>query len=238
MFSFYLRLPYRDKKSGLLVIYNQQAVLNQKKLNLSSRLLIFLSFSGLIINLILLHLPVYSESSQDKNQKSNVIQKEPELENIQKWLEANNFPPETDTSFSLLIPKINLNAKVIPNISLASEEKIREELKDGIGHAQGSSLPGEPGTIYLFGHSSAYPWENVNQNYLLFKLNNLEKDDKILIIYQGAVYRYLVTDKNIASAKDTNYLNHVESKEALILQTCWPPETNWKRLLVFAQPVK
>jgi LPXTG-site transpeptidase (sortase) family protein len=236
VFNLYLHLPYRDKKSGLLVLYNQQVTLNQKRLNLFSRSLILLSFSGLIVNSILLHLPVYSEFSQNENPKNVDIQEK--SENIQQWLEDNNFPPETNTNFSLLIPKINLNTKIIPNVSLTSEKEIREKLKEGIGHAKGSSFPGELGTAYIFGHSSVYPWETINKNHLLSELNNLEKEDKIFIIYKDTVYHYSVTDKDITSAKDTSYLNHRGDEEKLILQTCWPPETNWKRLLVFARPVK
>ena len=74
------------------------------------------------------------------------------------------------------------------------------------------------------------------KNSVFYLLGELDKDDKILINYQGKIIEYTVYMKKIVTAKEFEYLTYSDStKEVLILQTCWPIGTNWKRLLVFAQ---
>jgi LPXTG-site transpeptidase (sortase) family protein len=71
--------------------------------------------------------------------------------------------------------------------------------------------------------------------YLLGELNN---NDIIFIDKNGINYTYKVYKQLVVDANQIQYLKYTETdKEVLILQTCWPIGTNWKRLLVFAQRV-
>ena len=64
---------------------------------------------------------------------------------------------------------------------------------------------------------NTYPWSTI-----------LEEIDKCEILCANC--------HKIVTAKEFEYLTYSDSnKEVLILQTCWPIGTNWKRLLVFAQ---
>lgn len=236
MLRLHLYTPYRDKKTGLLVIYDRRVAISQKKLNLFSWLIISLASLGIFVNFVLLHFPVYSRPEPTEEAPKIINSKKTQA--TQDWLKKNGLPPAASLEFSLIIPKISLNTKIIPNVSPADEKEISQRLKNGIGHASGSSFPNQPGTTYLFGHSSVYPWEKVDPRILLSELNNLEKQDEVFIVYQNEIYRYSVLEKTIVNADDVSYLNYDQIEGALILQTCWPPETNWKRLLVFAQPVK
>ena len=62
----------------------------------------------------------------------------------------------------------------------------------------------------------------------------MEKGDEIVIIYKGKPFIYRVEEKKIVSASNFQYLTNPLEKEKLILLTCWPPGTTWKRLLIIA----
>jgi len=144
-----------------------------------------------------------------------------------------------DTNFSILIPKLGANAKIFPNIDASNEEQYREVLKQGVAHAAGSVFPGIPGTIYLFAHSTDNFWDVGRYNAIFYLLKDLDKGDQITLFYNNKRYDYQVFDKKTVDANDVSYLvNSQRSQTQLILQTCWPPGTTWKRLMVFAAPVQ
>jgi len=138
-----------------------------------------------------------------------------------------------DTDFSIIIPKIGVNAMVIPKVDPAKPAVYNSALKKGVAHAATSFFPNEQGTVYLFSHSTNYEWFVRDLNAIFYLVKNLEADDLIVLIYQGNRYTYKITDKKEASAREVSYLVP-SARRNLILQTCWPPGTTFKRLLVFA----
>ena len=141
-----------------------------------------------------------------------------------------------DPIFSLLIPKINLNSRVLANISVVDDNQYSRALKAGVAHAAGTYLPGEEGRIFLFGHSTDFIWNVPRFNAVFYLLKELESGDEIDIVYQKKRYVYQVSDKKIVDPSAVNYLKPKWGREELVLQTCYPPGTTWKRLLIFAQP--
>lgn len=141
-----------------------------------------------------------------------------------------------DPQFSILIPKIGVNSKVLANISATDDSQYDQALRAGVAHAAGTYLPGENGTVYLFGHSTDYIWNVPRFNAVFYLLKELKKEDEIDLIYQGKRHIYRVSDRKIVDAGEVYYLKPKWGKEQVILQTCWPPGTTWKRLLIFAQP--
>lgn len=137
--------------------------------------------------------------------------------------------------FILSIPKIHATGEIIKNVDPSNKNEYMAALKKGIAHAKGTSLPGEKGTIYLFAHSSALPWELTRYNTIFLRLNELKKGDEITIFYEGQNYVYSVTGKKEVWPSDTKYLQNLKRNQ-LILQTCTPVGTDLKRLLVFAVP--
>ncbi|PFE92794.1 class D sortase [Bacillus thuringiensis] len=87
------------------------------------------------------------------------------------------------------------------------------ELKSGVGHFAGSSLPGQDGNVVLSGH----------RNTSFRKLEHLKKGDSIELTTPYGNFIYEITDFKITNAKDetiivpTNY-------ETLTLTTCYPFE--------------
>lgn len=139
--------------------------------------------------------------------------------------------------FSLVIPKIGLNSEIFANVSLAEKEDYDAFLKKGVAHASGSYFPGQNGTVYLFGHSTDYVWNLPQFQAVFYLLKELQEGDRINLFYQGKRYIYEVADKKLVSPTDLSYLKPKSGEEEVILQTCWPPGTTWKRLLVFGRPI-
>ncbi|OGH04596.1 MAG: hypothetical protein A2W22_05010 [Candidatus Levybacteria bacterium RBG_16_35_11] len=143
---------------------------------------------------------------------------------------------KVNADFSIEIPKIKLVSPVIKNVDAFNEKEYRKALIKGIAQAKGSTLPGEKGTIFLFGHSSDYPWNLTRYNTIFLRLGDLEKNDLVILKKDGKEYRYRVFDKKVVWPNEVNYLSQ-NNKTQLILQTCTPIGTAFQRLLVFATPI-
>jgi sortase A len=145
-----------------------------------------------------------------------------------------------DTLFDVLIPKIGANAKVFPNVDPSNEQEYVRVLKQGVAHASGTVFPGMDGTIYLFAHSTDNFWDVGRYNAVFYLLKDVNKGDDVILFYQNKRYNYKVTSTKIVGGDDVSYIQEAQNtgKQQVILQTCWPPGTTWKRLLVFAQPKK
>ncbi len=143
-----------------------------------------------------------------------------------------------DENFSIVIPKIAANSNVIPNVNAADEREYLKALKKGVAHANGTAFPGEGGHIFLFAHSTDYIWNVGTYNAVFYLLYKLEAGDEVYLVYKGRKYVYKVIGKKIVNPEEVEYLTRKTNKEFLTLQTCWPPGTTWKRLLVFAEPLE
>lgn len=136
------------------------------------------------------------------------------------------------------IPKIQAQGKIVENVNPWNANEYQEKLLSGIAHAEGSAKIGsDHGTIYLFAHSSDLPWRMTRYNTAFYKLGQVKKGDKILLIKNGKRYSYKVSDKKVVWPNEIKYLKDLK-KNQLILQTCTPIGTSLQRLLVFADPVK
>lgn len=151
----------------------------------------------------------------------------------QKYLEI--LKP-VDPEFSVIIPKLSINSKVVPNVDVADKKVYEPALKQGAAHAKGTYFPGENGTTFIFAHSTNYEWFVARYNAIFYLLKDLEKDDQVHLVYKNTVYPYKVVEKKIVGARDIEYLTPHKGREELILQTCYPPGTTEKRLIVIARP--
>jgi sortase A len=142
-----------------------------------------------------------------------------------------------DPQFSIVVPKIGANAKIIANVDAAEEEVYLNALNKGVAHTLGTAFPGEGGHVFLFAHSTDYFWNVGSYNAIFYLLNKLEIKDEINIYYKGQRYVYQVIGKQVVDPSKVEYLTRKTNKEFLTLQTCWPPGTTLKRLLVFATRV-
>lgn len=138
--------------------------------------------------------------------------------------------------FYLTIPKISAQAPVFTDTDPFNQEEYRKALEKGVAHAKGTKLPGEGGTVFLFAHSSDNPFRLTRYNTIFLRLGELNKGDEIIINKDKKKYIYKVTDKKTVMPWEIKYLKDIK-KDQLVLQTCTPIGTAFKRLLVFAQPI-
>lgn len=143
----------------------------------------------------------------------------------------------SDTSFSITIPKIGASAKVYPNIDPENSADFVPVLQKGIAHAKGSVFPGFAGNVYLFAHSTDNWWNVGRYNAIFYLLKNLTRGDSVVVFFEDRRYDYVVDEVLVVDARDTQFISRPQvGEEKLVLQTCWPPGTTWKRLVVTANP--
>ncbi|MCR4330095.1 MAG: sortase [Candidatus Roizmanbacteria bacterium] len=156
---------------------------------------------------------------------------------IQKLQTKEEVIVPADTEFSIVIPKISANSLVEANVDPSNYDEYIGALKKGVAHARGTALPGDSGHMYLFAHSTDNMLNVSSYNAVFYLLYKLEPNDRIYIFYKNKKYAYKVIDKSIVDPTQVEYITKQSSKPFLTLQTCWPPGTTLKRLLVFATPV-
>jgi sortase A len=140
-----------------------------------------------------------------------------------------------DKDFGLVIPKIDVNVKVFPNVNADNPQEYLPLLAQGVAHAKGSFLPGQEGNVFIFAHSTDTPLNASRYNAVFYLLNKMEKDDEVFVYYQQEKHLYKVMEKKIISPEKLNdYLKTLKGK-TLTLQTCYPPGTTINRLLLIAK---
>lgn len=144
-------------------------------------------------------------------------------------------PPNTD--FSIVVPKIGASEKITANVDPSNKDEYLRVLVNSIAHAKGTAYPGIDGTTYLFAHSADNFWDIGRYNAVFYLLKDMVPGDEVYVFFRGKRYNYLVYDTKLVDSSDVSYIDPALGQgERLILQTCWPPGTDWKRTLVFARP--
>lgn len=93
-----------------------------------------------------------------------------------------------------------------------------EILKQGIGQAPGSSLPGFGGTILVCGYDHTY----------LSSLSAVEKGNTIMLDTNYGRYQYVVQETKIVDGADTAAYELDSQSEQLVLYTSYPFGEIWK----------
>jgi len=180
---------------------------------------------------------------QVKRESTRIMKDEPKKEPVVQFSDLmgkaqfENIPAPKDTNFGIVIPKININIKVVPNVNAEKQSIFMPALLNGVAHAQGTALPGGNGTILIFAHSALYEWDIAKFNAVFYQIKDLVIGDEINIFYNQRRYYYKVYETKIVKPTEVSFL--LEDKgEQLVLQTCWPLGSVKERLLVFAKPVE
>ncbi|MBI5151494.1 MAG: sortase [Candidatus Pacebacteria bacterium] len=137
----------------------------------------------------------------------------------------------------IYIPKVQVDAEIIYNVDPNDQNAYTAALKKGIAHASGTALPDSGGLGYYFAHSTT-PNLVAQYNAVFYLLGKLEKGDDVFVWHQGKRFMYKVTEKSLTDPSDVSFLQKTYEEETIVLQTCWPPGTTVKRMLVFAERVE
>ena len=147
--------------------------------------------------------------------------------------------PQTDVPLGpdeLRIRVIDVRAPIV-YIGDTEEATFIDALHHGVVHYPETALPGEPGNVFIFGHSS--DWIGVDDPYrnVFALLPHLAVGDEIEITdAAGEVFVYIVTKTFIVSPTDLRVLDQGDGNQSLLtLQTSYPFGTALARYIVRAE---
>lgn len=143
------------------------------------------------------------------------------------------------TDFGIVIEKIDVNSPIVANVDSSNYPEYIRALAKGVAHAKGTAVPGTKGqtnnNVFLFAHSAINPIEAKKYNSVFYLLRKLEIGDRIVTFYKGKRYDYIVSSKQVVEATDTKYITNISKDPILTLQTCDPPGSSLRRLIVTAK---
>jgi len=147
------------------------------------------------------------------------------------------LPISNSRFFSLEIPSLGIRAPIILEKS-TDPKQIFNRLNDGVVHYEDTPLPGEKGTSIILGHSSAYPWYKGQYGSVFALLGKLKEGDAFFITNGDKTLNYRISQSFVFNPfdKDDEQIKHIENTEdsSIILVSCWPVGTNYKRIAVKA----
>ncbi len=104
----------------------------------------------------------------------------------------------------LEIPSLDLSVMVIEGTG-------SKALSEGVGHIEGTPLPGQPGNLGIAGHRDSF-----------FRgLKDISAENIITLTTFSGRYRYKVEETKIVRPSDTSVLDHTRTP-SLTLVTCYP----------------
>ena len=154
------------------------------------------------------------------------------------YTQASNWFPQAQTnsngqisgpdSYTVSIPKLDIDQA---NVIIGSDD-----LSKSLIHYSETALPGQLGSPVIFGHSILPQFYNPKNFTSIFStLPTLEKDDPIIVDYDGVKYTYNVIEKQEVFPEDLWVLEqHYDSKKIKLI-TCVPPGLKTRRLVVTAE---
>jgi len=179
-----------------------------------------------------LYTPVISAFYKYRFTKAEVKEEKIVEQNIQK---------KASNEYIIQIPKILAYSNVIENVSPFDQVEYQRILKTNVVvQARDTDKPGsgKGKMVYIFAHSSSREIDKVRSNAVFYLLGELQNDDLVFLSYHGQQLKYRVYDKKIIKPSELEYLSYQDqSREVLILQTCWPIGTDWNRLIVMAEAI-
>lgn len=179
------------------------------------------------------------DESESQTNMANLISQNNIVPNGSQTLPAGQLPrpkPIYDKPNSIVIYKTNIEAPLV-FASGTSQNELNTALNQGVVIYPGSGSPGEPGNVFLTGHSSTYPWNKTQYGQVFALLDKLENGDLITIYWNKNKYDYQVTKKYVTGADQVKIGSDSQGK-TLTLMTCWPIGTALKRLLVEAVQIE
>jgi len=230
---------WQNPKPRLLakVQFNKLFYLSRFKLRFLGRCLVVISFALIIMTFT----PLMAAEVKTKiKQIARLTGLKPQVQSKSgfAYLLNQELPPAEDQRFQLVIPKLDIDESITANVEANKKSEYEPALKKGIAHSKGSGLPGEKSytkTVYLFAHSTDTQAHIKIYNAIFYQLKDLQLEDRIIVWFWGKKFVYLVEKKEILAKSNTKYFQPQKEKDQLVLQTCWPPGTSLKQLVVVAK---
>ncbi len=147
---------------------------------------------------------------------------------------------QQDTQFTqpnqVSIPSLGITAPVVESAG-NTEADFQQALQHGVVRYPGTAKPGQIGNVYLFGHSSDFPFKKGDYKTVFALLPNIaDKAEIKLSDEQGSLHVYQVVNRFVANTTDVHLLSQeTNGKKILTLQTSYPVGTALQRYIVQAE---
>ena len=135
--------------------------------------------------------------------------------------------------YYLTVPKLRIERALVDSAPPDLDPE------DALGHYVGSSMPGEAGNTFIYGHSVLPSFFNPKNYKTIFStLNDLEIGDEFTIEYNNKPLTYKIEQKKSLKPSEVDPLKGFKpaylNDSTVTLMTCTPAGTKLKRLLVNA----
>ncbi|OGL35702.1 hypothetical protein A3F65_01280 [Candidatus Saccharibacteria bacterium RIFCSPHIGHO2_12_FULL_47_16b] len=137
----------------------------------------------------------------------------------------------------IIIPKINLEAPAIYNVTTVDENAVLKALEDGVVNLGDSARPGQNGNVVIVGHSSNNIFNKGKYKFVFVLLSRMEPGDTFYLQKDGQRYTYQVYEKKIVKPDDISVLGPRDRPATASLITCDPPGTSLNRLVVVGEQI-
>ncbi|MFC1687025.1 sortase [Patescibacteria group bacterium] len=119
----------------------------------------------------------------------------------------------------------------------ATEEAFQPALENGVVLYPGTSLPGERGNPYIFGHSSDYFWKAGDYKEVFKSLVDIPLETEVRVTNEdGELFIYRVIETKIVGPKEVSVLDQFNNERYLLtLQTSYPVGTALKRYIAVTE---
>lgn len=154
---------------------------------------------------------------------------------VTDFTDARNWYPKVHAANNTSVKSYNIS---IPKLKIDNAEvsTVDYDLEQHLIQYAGTSIPGEPGTSVIFGHSTLPQFFNPkNYKSIFATLHTIEKGDVLKAEVNGQTYTYTVFSKIVTTPEDTDMFSQDFDSSYITIVTCTPPGTVWKRLVVRAK---
>ena len=147
-----------------------------------------------------------------------------------------NTNPEKAEPNIVSIPSLDIKAPIQYSTE-SNEQAFQKALQNGVVHYPDTALIGQPGNVYIFGHSSDSAFADGKYKTVFALLPKVQNGAEIVLTDpSGLVYRYVVYDQFPAENTDVHLLDqNTDGRKILTLQTSYPIGTALKRYIVKAE---
>lgn len=162
--------------------------------------------------------------------------KESDLQSQKGILGLKAVDPAAPSEFYLTIPSLNLDkVKVRTNIDGANKDIYLPILEEAVAHFSGTALPGQEGSVFLFGHSTLPIFNHGQYEGIFTDLPKIKKGDEVVINYNNRDYYYQIIETRVVDPSDYTVLNQPIGKSLITLMTCTPPGIGTQRFLAIGE---
>ncbi|WP_142413689.1 class D sortase [Hathewaya massiliensis] len=186
-----------------------------------------LSIILIIFGLLIIAYPKLDETYNDYKQKEilkNIEIIEKDSYDEKDYEEVLNKKAQNTTPI-LKIDKINLKQPILDGAT-------KENMAISVTSVNPKVKPGDKGNYSISGHRSYKHGRNFN------RLNEIEKDDIIEVIYSGDEFKYKVNKKFLVKPHEVLVLDSKKNKPEITLITCEPMYNPTHRLIVQGELIK